>query len=261
MNKHSYRYETIESDTGMFDNYIDMVYVLTMEDSKRREHYMEQINTYKIHKKILIQHNKGFKKCKKKLYKQNSLYDLNDAFYHAFLNAKHNNYKNIIIFEDDFFFDEQINKYIVDDIGNFIKTNKYHVYNFGNVYGIPIPIFSTHTRNLFLNCAHGVIYNINYFNYYIDKYQNTMTCANDFIWNNFNIIKYNYYKPLCFQLFTDTENSSTWPLIGKIFIPFMNYIKMDKTHRPGFDIFNIASYISSFIIIYILIKIYYLIGL
>ena len=103
MNKNSYRYEMIESNEGMFDNYIDIVYILTMENSNRREKYMNQINTYTPHKKILIQHNKGFKKCKKQLYKQTSLYDLNDAFYHAFLNAKENNYKNIIIFEDDFF--------------------------------------------------------------------------------------------------------------------------------------------------------------
>lgn len=255
MNKNAYRYELIESNNGMFDNYIDMVYILTMENSKRRDHYINQIETFNIHKKILIQHNKGFKNFKKNLYKQTSLYDLNDAFYHAFLNAKHNNYKNIIIFEDDFFFDEQINKYVADDIGNFIKTNKYHVYNLGNVFGIPIPTYSTHIRNVYLSCSHGAIYNSDYFNYYINKYENNMRCANDFIWNSLNIIKYHYYKPLCFQLFTATENSNTWPLIGKMFIPLMNYVKMDKTHRPGFDILNWASFICSFIIIYILFKI------
>ena len=250
MNKYSYRYEMIESNEGMFDNYIDIVYILTMENSNRRKKYIEQINTFKPHKKILIQHNKGFKKCKKKLYKQNSLHDLNDAYYHVFLNALENNYKNIIIFEDDFFFDYTINKYIVDDIGNFINKNKYHVYNLGNVFGIPIPTYSTHTRNLLFICSHGAIYNIDYFNYYIDKYQNNMKCANDKIWNSLNIIKYNYYKPLCFQLFTETENSNTWPLIGKIFIPLMNFLKMDKTHNTGFFIFNIASFIISFIILY-----------
>jgi hypothetical protein len=254
MNKNSYRYEMIKTNEGMFDNYIDIIYILTMENSKRRDHYMKQINIHKPHKKILIQHNKGFKKCEKKLYKQNSLYDLNDAYYHVFLNALQNNYKNIIIFEDDFFFDETINKYIVDDIGNFITTNKYHVYNLGNLYGFPVPSFSTHTKNFLFICSHGAIYNIDYFNYYINKYEKNMKYANDLIWNSLNIIKYNYYKPLCFQLFGPTDNKNLWAT-GKIFVTLMNFLKMDITHIPGFNFLNIASFISSFIIIYIVINI------
>ena len=82
-----------------------------------------------------------------------------------------------------------------------------------------------------------------------------MKFANDIVWNNLNIIKYNYYKPLCFQLFTKTENSNTWPLIGQLFIPLMNFLKMYKTHTPGFNFLNIASFIVSFIILYIVINI------
>ena len=104
MNQHAYYYKLIKFDKGIFDKYIDMVYILTMENSKRVTHYMTQLNKYKPLKNILIQYNKGFKKCNKKLFKQNTIYDLNDAYYQAFLNAKNNNYKNIIIFEDDFFF-------------------------------------------------------------------------------------------------------------------------------------------------------------
>ena len=97
MNSHAYRYELIENKKGMFDKYIDMVYILTIENSPRREHYMNQINKYCPHKNITIQYNKGYKLCKKKLYKQDSSYDLNDAYYHAFLNSLQNNYKHIII--------------------------------------------------------------------------------------------------------------------------------------------------------------------
>jgi hypothetical protein len=82
-----------------------------------------------------------------------------------------------------------------------------------------------------------------------------MKYANDSIWNSLNIIKYNYYKPLCFQLFGQTENSNTWPLIGKLFIPLMNYLKMNETHKIGFSVFNIASFVVSFIILYIVINI------
>ena len=34
MNKNAYRYEIIENNEGMFDNYVDIVYILTMENSK-----------------------------------------------------------------------------------------------------------------------------------------------------------------------------------------------------------------------------------
>jgi hypothetical protein len=52
--------------------------------------------------------NKGFKNNDKKLWEKNTISDLNDAYYHAFLNSLQNNYKNIIIFEDDFFFDDKV---------------------------------------------------------------------------------------------------------------------------------------------------------
>ncbi len=252
MNKHSYRYELIKNKKGLFDNYIDVVYILTLEDSPRKESYMNQINTYLPHKNILIQYNKGYKKCNKKLYKQTSLYDLNDAYYHAFLHSINNNYKNIIIFEDDFFFDHNINQYIVDDIGNFIQNNKYHIYHLGNVFGIPIPAFTTNIRTLLLVVAHAAIYNIDYINFYIKKYENNMKIANDLLWNDINIIKYTYYKPLCFQILMPTENRNTWA--GSIFIPFIEFLKIDKFHYPGFTILNILSYLVSFIIILIFIK-------
>jgi hypothetical protein len=41
MNKNSYRYEIIEIEKGMFDNYIDMVYILAIDSNK--EHIMNQI--------------------------------------------------------------------------------------------------------------------------------------------------------------------------------------------------------------------------
>ncbi len=77
MNKDSYRYEMIENEKGMFDNFIDMVYILTMEDSNRKDSYMNQINTYKPHKNILIQYNKGYKKSVKKLKKLKTINIMN----------------------------------------------------------------------------------------------------------------------------------------------------------------------------------------
>jgi hypothetical protein len=250
MNKNSYRYELIKNKKGMFDNYIDMVYILTMENSDRKEHYMNQINKYTPHKNILIQYNKGYKYCKKQLYKQTSLYDLNDAYYHAFLHSLKHNYKHIIIFEDDFFFDDTINQYIVDDIGKFITNNDYHIYHLGNPFHISIPTFSTHIRNIIEILTHGVIYSRDYSYYYIKKYEKGIKISNDLIWNDLNIIKYSYYKPLCFQTFPNTINRNTWPL-KEITIPILELLNLNKSHNPGFKIFNLISLIISFHLIYL----------
>ena len=39
MNSHAYRYEVINNEKGMFDNYVDMAYILTLENSKRKNVY------------------------------------------------------------------------------------------------------------------------------------------------------------------------------------------------------------------------------
>ena len=68
MNNSCYYKKILNFDNGMFDEYIDVAYLLTMENSKRKEHYMEQLNKYKPHKKIIIQYNKGFKLCNKNFH-------------------------------------------------------------------------------------------------------------------------------------------------------------------------------------------------
>jgi hypothetical protein len=101
-----YRYELIKTDKGMFDNYIDLVYILTTDGNKKK-HIMRQINKYKPHKKILIQYSINSNKLDKQL-------SINEAYYNVFLNALQHNYKNIIVFEDDFTFDYNINQLVVD---------------------------------------------------------------------------------------------------------------------------------------------------
>lgn len=257
MNSHAYRYELIQRKSGMFDKYIDMVYILTMEDSTRRENYMAQIEKYNIHRNIIIQHNKGFKNCIKALAKQNTVCDLNDAYYHVFLDALKSNYKNIIVFEDDFFFDDTINQYIVDDIGQFITTNPYHVYNLGSTIHLSVPNLSglSHLRSFFYLVSHSVIYNRDYIYYYIKNYEKGFTKSNDVLWLNLPIIKYIYYKPLCFQLFERTENSKNWICSEQLF-KIINFVKLDKIHAPAYNIMNIISFIISFHLIYLFLCIY-----
>ena len=261
MNNSCYYKKILNFDNGMFDEYIDVAYLLTMENSKRKEHYMEQLNKYKPHKKIIIQYNKGFKLCNKKLIEQNTIFDLNDAYYQVFIHARENNYKNIIIFEDDFFFDYNINQFIIDDIGKFISNNKFHIYNLGSVLHLVLPDYKTNIKCLISTSAQSVIYNHTYIEYYIDNYEeNNIKIQNDLFWNKLDIIKYTYYKPICFQLYPKTENRKNWKL-SAIADFFINLIKLDVKHQPGYIIGNISSYIVSFYIIYLIVKLTHFIAL
>jgi hypothetical protein len=257
MNSHAYRYEVINNEKGMFDNYVDMAYILTLENSKRKNVYMNQIEKYKPHKTITIQYDKGFKLCKKQLQKQDSINDINDSYYHIFLNALQKNYKNIIIFEDDFFFDDTINQYIVDDIGNFIKNNPYHVYNLGPIFHISIPnlISPCHIKSYLSTAAHASIYSRDYAYHFIKIYEKGFTMQCDLIWNDLSIIKYSYYKQLCFQLFEQTPNRENW-FLSKYLIQLHSLLKLDKYHQPGYKLLNIVSFIISFHLIYLFLRFY-----
>jgi hypothetical protein len=81
---------------------------------------MKQINEFIPHKNILIQYNKGYKCCKKELYKQISLYDLNDAYYHAFLHSLKNN-ESILTLELNH---NMITKMSSETIAEFFILNK-----------------------------------------------------------------------------------------------------------------------------------------
>ena len=243
MNKNSYKYEMIEIEKGMFDNYIDMVYILAIESNK--EHIMNKINIYKPHKKILVQYCINLNKLDKQL-------SINEAYYNVFLNSLKNNYKNIIIFEDDFTFDYNINQLVVDDIGKFIKTNNYHIYHLGSLFHISIPSISMHLKSYYITSSHGVIYNRDYVYYYIKNYEKGFKHKHWKLWLNMSIIKHTYYKPLCFQTMNKDKK-----IFGKVYELF----NLNKNHNPGYKIFNIISFIISFHLIYLFINHKFLLGL
>lgn len=246
-NYNSYRYEYLFYEKGLFDNYIDCIYIATLENSNRKESYLYQLNKFKLHKNIIIQYNKGFKNIKKKLLKQTTIQDINDVYYHIFLHAKKNNYSNIIVFEDDFFF-INITQKIVDDIGIFINNNNYDIYNLGTSINISYPYTLKHHKSIISTSAQGVIYSNKYFNKYIYLYNIGFDNQNDLIWNKFNIIKYKYYKPLCFQLYTYTENLKNWKLSNIAYL-FIKLVRLNKHHQPGFTILNILGNIPFIIFI------------
>lgn len=248
-----YTYIVLDYKNGLFDKWIDMCYILTMENSDRMPKFMKQLDKYNLLSKCTIQVNKGYKDCKKHLYKQSSIQDLNESYYKVFQNAKENNYKNIMVLEDDFFF-EDLNENIAESIGTFIANNYYHIYNLGPLGHISIPSFDVHHKSIVLTTAHGVIYSNHYVDYYINNYLDAMKYNPDLYWNKAEIIKYKYYKPLCFQTFPNKSSQDHWE-IPKWFLNIavfgIKLVELDVKHQPGFAIFNILGYMP-FIIVFVL---------
>jgi len=170
--------------------------------------------------------------------------------------------------EDDFIFNPEIkNPFHINNINNFLikKNNTLFQYYIGCVPCLMIPydnynyiqksagthstIFSKKIREDLLN---------------IDQKK-----INDWdLYNNYAYInRYAYYKPLCYQLFTETENSKYWgknslfkPLLiflANIVKNIFKFLNMNKKPEPGFTYFynlsKILFYILLLLSIYIII--------
>ena len=113
-----YKKKIINYKNGVLDTFVDVTYVITMENNiERHKKVMEQLEKYKPTKKIIIIYNKGFKKCEKKIcYDKNkkcqkvniSYEDLSHANNYIYSDALKNQYNNILLLEDDFIMSEKI---------------------------------------------------------------------------------------------------------------------------------------------------------
>jgi hypothetical protein len=172
-----------------------------------------------------------------------------DAFLTCFKHASNNNYKNILIFEDDFICDEKLlNKSITNNICNFIKLKENLNENFIYHIGV-LPYISSFTDNnhriLYKGLGtHAIIYSNEFIKKTLQYDFKKIDDWDSFSTNYLNNKKYIYDKCLCYQPFTDTENSKFWGTNGDI-LHFFYYqllhksfklIKMDKNPKLGFDL-------------------------
>ena len=163
-------------------------------------------------KKCFILLNEGFKKGNK-LNKniKSSIHDLHDAYVFICNHAYENNYNNILIHEDDFFYDEKIlDINIQSNINTFIKNfdNKQSmIYNLGAV-GMFKKYNNHHKKINFGLYAQSIIYNKKAFIYVKDNLNNSDKVIDNFLNNIVN--KFTYNIPLCYQTFPNTENQNIW---------------------------------------------------
>ena len=87
--------------------------------------------------------------------------------------------------------------------------------------------------------THGVIYSKKAMENYVNEYEK-LTIASDIYWNKYNDV-YCYYKPFCFQLLPETENSKGWSNWIDINLILRCCFKADKTHEYLFPFVYNAS--------------------
>ena len=272
-NNKCYYFKELNFDKGIFDDICDCCYVLLLENSTREKTLYEQLNTYKPHKKIIIQYNKVFKKCDKKLFKQTTTYDINDCYYQVFKDAEFKNYKNILVFEDDIIFDKKVkNNKIINDIKKLYKNYNVDIFNLGPLNYIYNPFYIFNNRYnckklLQTSAAHAVIYNKKFRTIFIKSYQENK--RKDGFDEDINIFKYSdiysYKYPIAYQPISLTENMTNWSFfninVSGFCIKYLKFFGILNSNNPikafykYYYIITILNYIVSLIILIIIFKI------
>ncbi len=268
-NTYCYTFEKKIFNDGLLDETVDATYIINLEGNGRLDSIMEQLAKYHPTNIVYIVHNKGYKKCEKTLPEKISYQDLTDAFLQCFKHSEDNKYKNILILEDDFMFDEKIkDKYHISNINKFNNThkNESYIFKLGVLPKILIPYNGYVYRGLSVG-THCCIYSENLKKEVL--FENNKKIIQD--WDIFlNLYKrsYIYYIPLCYQLFPQTENKNNWgkelkyipflnTIFQKIFNNYISILKLDTQPQPGYNISYAFAKFIFYIIVFIFIIIFY----
>jgi hypothetical protein len=269
-NNECYKLKRFLFKNPLFKN-IDATYIIHLENNGRLPSIEKQLSLYHPSNIVYILFNKGFKKCIKNNNIDKAPLDLIDSFFYIFKDAKNKNYKNILILEDDFIFDEKINNElnISKNIDIFLNSNKnkIFIYYLGCIPYLQVNSVTTSNLLLLSTGTHSCIYSKKFIDYILTVSQESIIDWDVYL--NFNYSRYVYYKPLCYQIFPDTENLKHWDrnnIYLKYIVKFQMFVKkllrLDLQIEPGFTIMYIVSkllfWLIIIIILYILYKIYLL---
>lgn len=210
MNDLCYKYEKINNFNNSIFPSIDCCYVIIMENSKYEKQVRNQLKSYCLSRKILLQWNKGYKNCRKYLPEQISIYDLTDSLHTILHNAIVNNYQRIMILEEDFIINKKLNdKNIQNEINNFLLEVNPNILTLGSILwncgesrgNFATVNIKTGTHALVLNK-----YAIEKLYYDIEK--NSEIDIDDL--TNSVVNKFAYRIPIIIQIFSASDNQNNW---------------------------------------------------
>ena len=258
-----FSFKELKFKYGIFDESVDCTYIIHLEkNTQRLKNIKIQLHKYAPSKKIYIYNNKGFKKCKKNLYKQKSNYDIIHSYLEIFKHAHSKKYNNILVLEDDFILDRIILHEDINNINKFCLKNKQEYFNLsmGTVPLLFYPINKHFNKPIINFGVHNTIYSkkmrINLLNN--EKY---IYKVGDWdVYNNLIKNRYFYYKPLIYQRFEETENQKNWPLFicfKYICLKYIKYMNFKNNPKKAFELhYKISFGISLLLFLFIIFIIY-----
>jgi hypothetical protein len=232
---------------------IQATYVIHLINNGRLQSVEEQLNKYCIKGNTYILYNEGYKCGKKEPHIDGPSKDLINAYLHIFQHALDNNYDQILILEDDFFFNEKIlEKEYYNGVKDFITNNNSDLYYLGCLPYIRNEINRSTSRLYLSTGTHAVIYS-KYIMKYTLKNEIKPLLYNVSDWDLFLGMFQRYASniPLCYQLFPETLNRQHWGkgiMLNKFLsyfvkqivqnqVQIINYMHLDKTHLIGYPYF------------------------
>jgi hypothetical protein len=263
-NLHCYSFKKITNNNGFFDSIVDATYIIHLKDNGRINSIYEQLKEYQPTKVIYIVYNEGYKKCSKSMFIKNSANDLVDVNLQIFKHSIKMNYDAILVLEDDFIFNPKIKEdFHRNNVISFLNnnSNKPYYYFLGCAPILQMPYDYYNYRPLVSGGTHAVIFNNKMKKIILDADQENIKDWDEFgIWLKH---KYMYYIPLCYQLYPDTENSSSWGVDNNFIVRnikqsgrlFIKLLKMDTQTEPGYSIIYIISKLLFLLLILIIVAI------
>jgi hypothetical protein len=243
-----YYIETIEYDDPLF-HAIDATYILHLEqDTSRYEDIQRQLKLYHPTKIVHLVFNKGFKQCDK----PGVTSTLDDIFAtNLFIMNDAKKYNHILVLEDDFMFRPDIKQH-THNIDSFVSTHSHFIYRLGCLPYLQLP-YNSYTYVGLSDGSHAVVYSKSIRE---KMHSSNMDWDKYITWLSPN---YLYYKPLCYQLVTATENQKNWGNENRVATWLVNFqifyyhmLKLDKQVEPGYTFKYTFSKIISLLLLALL---------
>lgn len=220
-----YRCEHLYFENPTFKK-IPVSFLITMENSQRRDSYLKELKHFRPTSHVVIVHNKGFKKC----YKQNvatSYQDLWHANLHIFKLTE--SWKHpILLMEDDVNFTTHFQNY-APEIEHFVLQENVEVYNLGCVPVISNPVSTgNHCRVFCFGSTHAMIYSYEVRKRLLQENAisfNTEDLHDSYIGKMCTCFTHVY--PCAVQNIPKTNNRDNWPLFSKIYLNLFAFTEPD----------------------------------
>ena len=167
-----YTFEIMKFPTCKFD-FINATYVLHLEGSPRIAKVKSQLSEQPLTKLNYIMRNPGYKKVKKPLPRQNSEADIAFSHYIACKHALKNLYDKIIVLEDDFIFENELqDPDVAQKVQDFMTTSVDHYFLGCTPFmALPCSWDLTHWKVLYGGCLHAVIHSCSGMQKLVESYE------------------------------------------------------------------------------------------